>query len=82
MMEIVLKDTSLSPKVFMQVKWHLWTYPTASLVVFLDITFCMQVQRYSLVSYCQSNPSSHQERLVTMVMDYNTGPHACQRKYW
>ena len=28
----------LLPKVFMQVKWHLWTYPTASLVVFLDMT--------------------------------------------
>ena len=66
----------------MQVKWHLWTYPTASLVVFLDMTHCMQVQRYSLVSYCQSNPSSHQEGLVTMVMDYNTGPHACQRECW
>ena len=80
MIEFVLTETSyLSPKVCMQVKWHLWTYPTASPKVFLYMTYCMQVQRYSLVSYCQSNPSSHQERLVTMVMDYNTGPHACQR---
>merc|ERR550534_347219 len=34
---------------------------------------CRNNRYIGLGPRCQSNPSSHQERLVTMVMDYNTG---------
>ena len=65
----------------MQVKWHLdVSYCKSSGILGYDLLHASP--KVLLVSYCQSNPSSHQERLVTMVMDYNTGPHACQRECW